>query len=188
MDRGHNIYSCLCWWHPDCTTAPQILHPIYISKPTGSEKTQGSHRGSNPGPPALATGAMTPELRLPHDLHLTIKLWGDGQPHTQSNAQGVCWNNERVTKHRTPTLVETWQFRLSLIWTGAITFILVCTCNLWFVHNYTLAMKMSSTVSTMPGNAVSLMYRIIAAWRQSHTSRSSLLHTIIMKHFEYSRR
>ena len=29
------------------------------------KKTQGSRRGSNPGPPALAEGAFTTELRLP---------------------------------------------------------------------------------------------------------------------------
>ena len=36
-----------------------------ISKPAEEKKTQGSHRESNPGPPALAAGALATELRLP---------------------------------------------------------------------------------------------------------------------------
>ena len=68
-----------------------VLHPINISKPAGREKTQGSHWELNPGPPALAAGALATELRLPRQLHSSFK--GDRQPHTQSDAQGVYRDN-----------------------------------------------------------------------------------------------
>ena len=42
-----------------------VLVSTLVTEPAESEKAQGSHWGSNQGPPALAAGALTTELRLP---------------------------------------------------------------------------------------------------------------------------
>ena len=47
----------------NCTTTPQILHPI--CKPAEREKTHGICWESNQGPPALAAGTLTTEPQLP---------------------------------------------------------------------------------------------------------------------------
>ena len=54
----------------------------------GALKTQGSCQGSNPGPPALAAGALTSSPRPPE--HPPSSFKGDKQPLTQTDAQGVC--------------------------------------------------------------------------------------------------
>ena len=54
-----NIHSCLC---VDSTRAPQILHPIYISKPAGREK-------KNPGqPPGICVTQLILHTDSPNAL------------------------------------------------------------------------------------------------------------------------
>ena len=64
----HSLMTVLIAAEPSCARAPQILHPINISKPAGRRKTKGQLPEIKPRASSLAACTLTTEPQIPTAL------------------------------------------------------------------------------------------------------------------------